>query len=70
VVSDIGMPEADGYALLERLRARAARSRPAAAVALTAYASPDDAARALAAGFKAHLAKPVEPRLVKGRRFW
>jgi len=65
VVSDIGMPEADGYALIEQLRARAAR-RPAGAVALTAYASPDDAARALAAGFQAHLAKPIDPRLVVG----
>jgi len=63
VVSDIGMPEADGYALMERLRARGDR-RPAAAVALTAYASPEDAARALAAGFRAHLAKPVAPRAV------
>jgi CheY-like chemotaxis protein len=62
VVSDIGMPEADGYALMERLRARPPR-RPAA-VALTAYASPDDAARALAAGFQAHLAKPIDPRVV------
>jgi len=64
VVSDIGMPEADGYALMDHLRARAAQDRPAAAVALTAYASPDDAARVLAAGFQAHLAKPVDPRAV------
>jgi CheY-like chemotaxis protein len=64
VVSDIGMPEADGFALVEELRARVDRRRPAAVVALTAYASPDDAARALAAGFQAHLAKPIDPRVV------
>jgi PAS domain S-box-containing protein len=64
VVSDIGMPEADGYALMDQVRVRAGRRRPAGAVALTAYASPDDAARALAAGFQAHLAKPIDPRVV------
>jgi CheY-like chemotaxis protein len=63
VVSDIGMPGADGYALLDHLRARASKGRPQV-VALTAYASPEDAARALAAGFRAHLAKPVDPRVV------
>jgi len=63
VVSDIGMPGSDGYALLEQLRSRAWPDGPPA-VALTAYASPDDAARALAAGFRAHLAKPVDPRAV------
>jgi PAS domain S-box-containing protein len=63
VVSDIGMPDADGYALVERLRDLEAGRRPAA-VALTAYASPEDAARALAAGFEAHLAKPIDPGLV------
>jgi CheY-like chemotaxis protein len=49
---------------MDDLRARASPDRPAAAVALTAYASPEDAARALAAGFRAHLAKPVDPRVV------
>ncbi|HSD27181.1 MAG TPA: response regulator [Vicinamibacteria bacterium] len=63
VVSDIGMPGADGYALLDHLRARAGEDRPEA-VALTAYASPEDAARALSAGFRAHLAKPVDPRVL------
>jgi PAS domain S-box-containing protein len=63
VVSDIGMPGADGYGLLERLCARQDGDRPPA-VALTAYASHEDAARALAAGFRAHLAKPVDARIV------
>jgi len=64
VVSDIGMPGADGYALMDRLRSRTAEGRPVPAVALTAYASPEDAARVRASGFRAHLAKPVDPRLV------
>jgi PAS domain S-box-containing protein len=63
VVSDIGMPGADGYALLEQLRARPGLGRPAA-VALSAYASHEDAARSLAAGFRAHLAKPVDAQVV------
>jgi CheY-like chemotaxis protein len=61
VVSDIGMPEADGYMLLERIRTLdpgAGGRTPA--VALTAYARPEDAARALRAGFQTHLAKPVD----------
>ena len=64
VVSDIGMPEADGYALVEEVRLRGGRRLLSGAVALTAYASPEDAARALAAGFQAHLAKPIDPRVV------
>jgi two-component system CheB/CheR fusion protein len=60
MITDIGMPEMDGYELVTRLRADAA-SRNAAlkAIALTAYASIDDRERALQAGFQAHLAKPV-----------
>ncbi|HEX8914173.1 MAG TPA: hybrid sensor histidine kinase/response regulator [Humisphaera sp.] len=62
LVSDVGMPGDDGYALVRRLRARAAsRGGTVPAVALTAYASPADRERALAAGFQTHLAKPVEP---------
>jgi signal transduction histidine kinase/ActR/RegA family two-component response regulator len=57
LVSDIGMPETDGYALL-----RAARlQRPdLPAVALTAFAHPEDRQRALAAGFDAYVPKPVD----------
>ncbi|MBY0308020.1 MAG: PAS domain-containing protein [Phycisphaerales bacterium] len=58
VVSDIGMAGRDGYELVGLLRARGCAA-PAAAV--TAYARPEDRARALGAGFSAHLAKPVEP---------
>lgn len=57
LVSDIGMPEEDGYSLLRRVRALG-RTMPA--IALTAYASAEDRVRALVAGFKSHLTKPVE----------
>jgi signal transduction histidine kinase/CheY-like chemotaxis protein len=59
LVSDIGMPVEDGYSLVGRVRAQAPGL--VAAIALTAYASEDDRRRALAAGFDAHVAKPVEP---------
>ncbi|MGB9178546.1 MAG: CHASE domain-containing protein [Pyrinomonadaceae bacterium] len=62
LVSDIGMPEMDGYELIRRIRlleTECARNIPA--VALTAYARPEDRERSLAAGFQVHLAKPVEP---------
>ncbi len=58
ILSDVGMPEADGYRFIERVRADGNR---APAAALTAYARPSDRMRALAAGFQAHLSKPAEP---------
>ena len=62
LVSDIAMPDEDGYALIRQVRSPAADTGGAdAAVALTAYARDEDRRRALAAGFQAHLAKPVEP---------
>ncbi|GHA80007.1 PAS domain S-box protein [Cognatilysobacter bugurensis] len=62
LVSDIGMPEQDGYAFLEQLRADAAHpGHDIPAVALTAYARAQERARALQAGFQKHLAKPVDP---------
>jgi PAS domain S-box-containing protein len=62
VVSDIGMPGGDGYALLRRIRARpldAGGSVPA--VALTAYAMESDTERSRDAGYQVHLSKPVDP---------
>ncbi|MEP6652272.1 MAG: response regulator [Myxococcales bacterium] len=77
IVSDIGMPGQDGYTLMTRIRALP-QGTPAQvpAVALTAYAGADDVAKAHAAGFQSHLAKPVDPwklmstvvALVKTRR--
>jgi CheY-like chemotaxis protein len=61
IVSDIGMPEADGYWLLEQVRLLAAdQGRDIPAIALTAYASAEDRARALECGYDFHLAKPAE----------
>ncbi len=62
LVCDIGLPEEDGYALIERIRKQpAAEGGLTPAVALTAYAAPRDSLQALAAGFQAHLPKPVQP---------
>jgi CheY-like chemotaxis protein len=60
LVSDIGLPDKDGIELIKQIRAKAGlASLPA--IALTAYASRQDASKALAAGFDAHVAKPVQP---------
>jgi CheY-like chemotaxis protein len=70
VVSDIGMAGEDGYALVERVRGFLNREgRPVPVVAVTAYASAQDAERVRAAGFAAHLAKPVDPRTVVATLF-
>jgi PAS domain S-box-containing protein len=63
LVSDVGMPHRDGYALVEALREleRARGRRPIPAIALTAYAGRDDRERLLAAGFQVHVAKPIDP---------
>jgi PAS domain S-box-containing protein len=61
LVTDIGMPGEDGYALLARIRARPDERANVPAIALTAFASGDDRARVLSAGFRLHLAKPVQP---------
>jgi CheY-like chemotaxis protein len=62
LVSDIGMPEMDGYMLLRQVRkSSTAEQRQIPAIALTAYAGEIDYQQAVAAGFQRHLAKPVEP---------
>jgi signal transduction histidine kinase/CheY-like chemotaxis protein len=61
LVTDIGMPERDGYELLAELCRMSADGRRLPAIALTAYARNEDRTRALEAGFDAHLAKPIEP---------
>jgi len=58
LISDIGMPQVDGYELLQRVRA-SGHALPA--IALTAFARREDHTRALNAGYALHLAKPVEP---------
>jgi PAS domain S-box-containing protein len=62
ILSDIGMPYGDGYALIERVRAlppEQGGETPAAA--LTAYAGAEDRGRVLSSGYQAHLPKPIEP---------
>ena len=69
VVCDIGLPGMNGYEFAARLRALAEGAMPLM-IALTGYGTPEDRARALAAGFDHHLVKPVEPdhllRLISG----
>jgi two-component system CheB/CheR fusion protein len=59
IISDIGMPEVDGYELLSLLR-QIPGMKNVPAIAVSGYASEEDAARALAAGFSAHLSKPMD----------
>ncbi len=63
LVSDIGMPNEDGYDLIKKLRKQRLKlAKEIPAIALTAYATDDDRARTLAAGFQLHIAKPIEPK--------
>jgi len=62
LVSDIGMPNEDGYELIRKLRKlQSQRARNIPAVALTAYATDEDRLQALSAGFQIHVVKPIEP---------
>jgi PAS domain S-box-containing protein len=61
LICDIGLPEMDGYQLLEQVRRKeAADGAGIPAIALTAFARSEDRTRALLAGYQAHLAKPIE----------
>jgi CheY-like chemotaxis protein len=61
VVSDIAMPDEDGYSLVSKLRALDRSGGQLVTVALTGHASDFDRDRALRAGFDAHVGKPVDP---------
>ncbi len=62
IISDIGMPVIDGYGLIRRLAALPREHGGGVpAIAVTAYATPEDRVTALAAGFKAHVEKPFAP---------
>ena len=62
LVSDIGMPGEDGYALIRAVRSREKdRGGGVSALALTAYAQSEDRRRALDAGYHMHVSKPVDP---------
>ena len=58
LISDISMPDVDGYSLIQELR-QTKHNLPA--IALTAFARTEDRTRSLRAGFSAHISKPVEP---------
>ena len=60
MILDIGMPDKDGYELLEELHQLFGESRKIPAVALTGFASGDDRTKALRAGFHAHVSKPFD----------
>jgi CheY-like chemotaxis protein len=66
LISDIAMPDEDGYAFIRRVRAMEGdEHRPhIVALALTAFSRVEDRARALRAGFDAHVAKPIDPERV------
>jgi CheY-like chemotaxis protein len=63
IVTDIGMPDEDGFGLLKRVRADEALA-PTPLIALTGFASLSNRDEALRAGFSAHLAKPVDQPLL------
>jgi PAS domain S-box-containing protein len=66
LVTDIAMPGEDGYALLQRVRNLRGPLRNVPAIAITAHARADDRARALDAGFRAYVPKPIDHvRLVR-----
>ncbi|WOD41912.1 response regulator [Nodosilinea sp. E11] len=65
LISDIGMPDMDGYALLRQIRARSPdQGGDILAIAITAYAGESDQQQALAAGFQQHITKPIEPEIL------
>jgi PAS domain S-box-containing protein len=60
LISDIAMPDEDGYSLIRKIRALKSEQRKIPALALTAYAGQSDIQQALLAGFQSHMAKPVD----------
>ena len=62
LISDIGMPDADGFELIKRVRALGPdRGGRVPSIALTAFARSEDRTRTLRAGFLVHVSKPVDP---------
>ena len=64
LLTDIAMPGEDGYALIRRVRALPSSLGEIPAVALTAFTDPQSVQEAFAAGFDAHLGKPLEPHIL------
>ncbi|MDZ8088806.1 MAG: PAS domain-containing protein [Nostoc sp. DedQUE12b] len=62
LVSDIGMPEVDGYSLIQQIRALTPeKGGKIPAIALTAYARTEDSQRAITSGYQLHVTKPLDP---------
>ena len=62
MISDIGMPDVDGYELMRRIRKLpGASGGNMPSIALTAFARPQDRSLALMAGYQTHLTKPIDP---------
>ncbi len=61
LISDIGMPQTDGYQLLRDIRRLGSPGEQVCAIALTAFARPEDRRKALECGFDLYLSKPIEP---------
>jgi len=61
IISDIEMPDGDGYSLIESIRAMSGETAFIPAIALTANAGQSERVKALSSGYHLHLAKPVEP---------
>jgi CheY-like chemotaxis protein len=65
LLSDLGMPDMDGYALIRRVRGLSSTMKSIPAIAVTAYARAQDRQRSLLAGYQMHISKPVEtPELI------
>jgi CheY-like chemotaxis protein len=63
IVSDIGMPEKDGYQFIREVRSLSASDGGRTpAIALTAFARSEDRTRAMRAGYQVHISKPIEPQ--------
>jgi PAS domain S-box-containing protein len=59
LISDIGLPDEDGYSLIEKIRNSGSNKSRIPAIALTAYARAEDKTKAISAGYQLHLAKPI-----------
>jgi len=59
LISDIGMPEVDGYTFMRKIRAKKSAASKLPAIALTAYAGEEHRKLAIEAGFNAHISKPI-----------
>jgi len=60
LIADIGMPEEDGYSLIQSIRNLDTEQARVPAIALTAHSRPEDVEQALASGFQMHVAKPID----------